>query len=203
MAETTRTFAAFEIDAAQKEAVRDYSEALRARPGGDRLRWVRPEIVHITVRFFGDLDRKRLDRARRAVQSLDQAWDRPDLRFGSLGAFPSLRRPQVLWLGIEDPKDELAALAVKADRAIRVTGFGRADKPFVGHLTLGRVKRGGSRPDLERLTGSLTPPTGPLTICSITLYRSDLRPEGPVYTPLEVARSRSNPSGPGFGPVDS
>lgn len=202
MAETTRTFAAFEIAAEQKEAIRRYSEALRARPGGEQVRWVRPEIVHITVRFFGDLDRKRLDRARRAIQSLDHAWDRPDLRLGSLGAFPSLRRPQVLWLGIEDPKNELGSLAVQADRAIRVTGFGRADKPFAGHLTLGRVKRGRAGPDPDLLTSGLTPPTGPLTICSITLYRSDLRPEGPVYTSLEVARSRSDSSGPGFGPVD-
>lgn len=203
MAETTRSFAAFEISAAQKEAVRDYSEALRARPEGELLRWVRPEIVHVTVRFFGDLDRKRLDRARRAIQSLDHAWERPDLLFGELGAFPSLRRPQTLWLGIADPKNELAALADQADRAIRTTGFGRADKPFVGHLTLGRVKRGGARPDLEQLTSGLTPPTGPLNICSITLYRSDLRPGGPVYTALEVARPRSDLPGPGFGPVDN
>jgi 2'-5' RNA ligase len=194
MAERTRAFAALEIDTEQKRRIGLYCDELRARPGAADWRWVRPEIVHITVRFFGDLDRKQLGRAQRAIQSLDRAWDTPNLRLGRLGAFPSLRRPQVLWLGIDDPDNALPSLAEQADRAIRAQGFGAPDKRFVGHLTVARARKGRRPSDLDQLTAGLTEPEGALTICSITLYRSDLRPEGPLYTPLEVARSRGAPS---------
>ncbi len=105
----------------------------------------------------------------------------------------SLRRPQVLWLGIEDEADELDGLASFVDHAIRVAGFGLADKKFKGHLTLGRVGRGRRAPDLEQLTAGLTPPAGPLRIHAITLFKSDLRPDGPRYTALEIAQPRSSP----------
>ncbi|MBM3288445.1 MAG: RNA 2',3'-cyclic phosphodiesterase [Candidatus Eisenbacteria bacterium] len=147
----------------------------------------------MTVRFFGDLDRKQLDRARAAVRDLAGQWVAPDLSLGQVGAFPSARRPQVVWLGVEDAAGHLRALADLADRTIRIAGFGPADKPFVGHLTLARVRRGARPADLEELTRGLTPPSGPLTIRSITLFKSDLRPEGPIYTPLEAAA-------PGAGP---
>lgn len=193
MQDLTRTFAAIEIGQEEKERIGRFSAELRKRPGGNLLRWVRPEIIHITVRFFGNLDRKRLAKAREAIAGLDGEWDLPELRFGRLGAFPSLRRPQVLWLGIEDDANELTELAAFVDHAIRTAGFGKADKKFIGHLTLGRVGRGRRAPDLQQLTAGLTPPAGPLTIHSITLFKSDLRPEGPVYTPLDIARPRSTP----------
>ncbi len=195
-----RSFAALTIDDEAKRAVGRYCASLRGRPGGDDLKWVRPEIIHVTVRFFGALDRKQLEKARRAVAGLDGAWDPPRLSFGAIGAFPSRHRPQVVWLGIEDPDGGLAALAAAADRAIRVVGFGPADKPFVAHLTLARVGRGLSSPDLDELTSGLTPPRGALTIPSITLFRSDLRREGPLYTPLEIARPRSVPPGSAAAP---
>jgi len=184
-----RTFAAFEIPIEMRRSVGQLCEAMRRRPGAEALRFVRPEILHLTGRFFGDLDRKRLDRARRAINSLKGAWDPPpDLTWDEIGAFPSPRRPQVIWLGVHDPTGALRDLAAEADRAIRVTGFGPADKPFVAHLTLARVARGRPCPDLESLTAGLTPPGGPLTITSITLFESDLRGRnGPEYIPLEVA----------------
>jgi len=153
----------------------------------------------MTVRFFGDLDRKQLAKARKAIQGLDGDWESLELRLGKLGAFPSMRRPQVLWLGIDDPDGRLAALAETVDRAIRVVGFGPADKQFIGHLTLARVGRNRRPPDMERMTAGLTPTDGPLTISAITLFWSDLQREGPRYTPLEVAHPRSGsiPAGSG------
>jgi 2'-5' RNA ligase len=191
--EKVRSFMAFTIPAETRAAIGELSSAMRARAGGEALRFVRPEIVHLTVRFFGDLDRKQLDKARHAVQSLHGAWSSPALSIGSIGAFPTPRRPQVLWLGVNDPGGGLAELAAEVDRAIRLVGFGKADKPFVGHITLARVARGRQVSDLATLTAGLTPPHGPLRIDSITLFRSDLRgAEGPLYTPLEVAHPRAD-----------
>lgn len=192
MTETpTRAFAAFEIPVSTREEIGRFCEAARRSPEAAGLRWVRPETLHMTVRFFGDLDRKALGKAEQAIQSLDRAWSPPQLALGKIGAFPSLRRANVVWLGIEDPQGELRALAAEADLAIRHVGFGRADKPFVGHLTLARAPRGAAAPDLAAWAPGLTEPQGPLRITAITLFRSDLRPQGPLYTPLASASPRS------------
>ena len=199
MQERLRTFAAFEVGAEQREEIGRFAGQMRVRPGGSDLRWVRPENVHMTVRFFGELDRKQLAKARKAISGLDGNWDRLELRLGKLGAFPSMRRPQVLWLGIEDPEGRLVELAVEVDRAIRLVGFGPADKKFIGHLTLARVGRKRRAPDMEQLTAGLTVPDCALTISAITLFWSDLQREGPRYTPLEIAHPRpgSVSAGPG------
>lgn len=191
--ERVRSFVAFTIAAEVKAAIGDLSRAMRTKPGAEALRFVRPEIVHLTVRFFGDLDRKQLEKARHAVRNLHRAWTPPAISIGPIGAFPNPRRPQILWVGVDDPAGELAELAAVTDRAIRLVGFGPADKPFVGHMTLARVARGRQVADLATLTAGLTPPDGPLTIESITLFRSDLRgAEGPLYTPIEVAHPRAD-----------
>ena len=195
MPETTRAFAALEIPMESRLILGRYCAGLRERPGGGKIRWVRPEIIHMTVRFFGDLDRKQLKRAREAIRSLDGIWDRPVVAMGEIGAFPNRRRPQVVWLGIDDPGASVAALAEASDRAIRLHGFGAPDKPFVPHLTLGRLVRGAPPVDIDQLSAGLTPPRGELTIASITLFQSDLRPQGPVYTPLEIARPKGAVTG--------
>lgn len=190
MGDSTRTFAALTIGREDHDAIGRLSAAMRLRPGGSELKWVRPEIIHLTVRFFGELDRKQLAKASEAIRSLDRDYAAPRASFGEIGAFPSRRRPQVIWLGIDDPGGEVVELADRVDMAIRRSGFGRADKPFVPHLTLARVGRARRCPDLDLLTDGLTPPNGPLRIRSVTLFQSELRPQGPLYTPLEVARPR-------------
>ena len=196
MAERTRAFVAMTIDPDARARIAAFMAEMQSGPAADSLRWVRPENLHLTVRFFGELDGKRLERAIRALDEIDGSWEAPHVEVGDLGAFPSMRKPNVIWLGLVDPEDRVGALAREVDAAIRRTGFGPADKQFVGHLTLARCKRDRSVQDPDRLTAGLTLPWGPLTIPAITLYRSDLRPEGPVYTPLRVARPRSRPGRP-------
>ncbi len=195
-----RSFVAFEIPLEMRRRIGQLCDSMRGRPGAESLRFVHPEILHMTVRFFGDLDRKRLDRARRAIQSIDLAWDPPDLTLGEIGAFPSRKRPQVVWLGVNDPDGTHRRLAEETDRAIRISGFGPADKPFVAHLTRARVARGRPGPELDALTAGLTAPPGPLRITTITLFQSVLRGGlGPEYTPLEVARPRGTAESPMHG----
>lgn len=197
--ERVRSFVAFTIPSETRTAIGEFGRAMRAQPGSEALRFVRPEIIHLTVRFFGDLDRKQLEKARRAIQNLHRAWSPPAISVGAIGAFPNPRRPQVLWLGVDDPDGGLEELAAVTDRAIRLAGFGPADKPFVGHMTIARVARGRQVPDLAALTAGLTPPQGALRIDSITLFRSDLRgAEGPLYTAIEVAQPRED-GGPSQG----
>ncbi len=104
-------------------------------------------------------------------------------------------------MGIEDPGGGLAELAAVTDRAIRLVGFGQADKPFVGHMTLARVAPGTASLRLgDAYLRFDTAASGHLTISSITLFKSDLRgAEGPIYTPLEIAHPRRTDEGPARG----
>jgi 2'-5' RNA ligase len=196
MESPVRAFVAFEIPVESREEIGRFCASAGPAGEGNVLRWVRPEVLHMTVRFFGDLDRKALGKAERAISGLDRAWSPPPISFGSLGGFPSLARAQVLWLGVEDPGKALGVLAAEVDRAIRVVGFGPADKPFVAHLTLARAGRGLRAPDLRDWSRRLTPPRGALRITAVTLFRSDLRPQGAIYTPLVTASPRSETDAP-------
>ena len=113
-------------------------EALR-RPG-DGVSWVKPENLHYTMRFLGEVGE---DGARRAADAATESAAKSrrfDAALGPLGAFPSARRARVIWVGMSEGAEALVALARDLDRALEKRGFGGADKPFSAHLTLGRVR---------------------------------------------------------------
>jgi 2'-5' RNA ligase len=164
-------------------------DQLRPRaPGGD-VKWVAPENLHITLRFFGNLDGDQLKRAHETVEKLDGGFPSVSSRWISLGAFPSSRRVQVIWLGMEDPGGHLKRSVGDINQRLIRSGFGRPDKPFRAHVTLGRVRRG-RHVTWSRLSDRLTIPEEAFSISTIALFRSTLTPQGPVYTPLITARAR-------------
>jgi len=189
MAEGTRTFLALALPEAARAEAALLAAALRERPGGDDVRWVEPRNLHLTLRFFGDLDEGELVRARALVRELDLGFAGRPTGWERLGAFPSPARVQVIWLGVRDPDGGVERLAAEVDQRICQAGFGRADKPFKSHVTLGRVRQG-RRVTLDRMSERLTIPATGFSIATIVLMKSTLTPHGPVYTPLETATAR-------------
>ncbi len=187
--DATRCFLALTLPAGARAGAAEVGDALRARIGEREVKWVDPENLHITLRFFGDLDPDAVESAAALVRQQDGAFDAPPTRWASVGAFQSPRRVQVIWLGLEDPDRRLDQLAAEVNRALEAAGFGRADKPFKSHVTLGRVRRG-RRVSFERLSERLTIPATGFSISGIALMKSVLTPQGPVYTPLETAAAR-------------
>ncbi len=193
MTTSTRAFLALELPA---EAARLAAGVLSARAsatGGSEVKWVRPENLHITLRFFGNLDPARLEAASAFVRGLDGQFAPIATAWAGLGAFPSERRVQVIWLGLADADRRLKALAREVNQGLVRGGFGRADKPFKAHITIGRVRRG-RRVSWEQVSERLTIPDGAFSIATIALIKSTLTPQGPVYTPLATACAR--PMGP-------
>lgn len=189
MAEATRTFMALALPAAARAEAAGVAAALRGNPGGADVRWVEPQNLHLTLRFFGDLDDGELARARTVVRELDRGFAARPTAWERLGAFPSASRVQVIWLGVRDPDRGIDRLAADVDQSLRRAGFGPADKPFKSHVTLGRVRQG-RRVALDRMSERLTIPTTGFSIATIVLMKSTLTPHGPVYTPLETATAR-------------
>jgi 2'-5' RNA ligase len=177
-----RLFVALELT----EAVRAALRALVARlePAGADLRWVRPDGMHLTLKFIGELPEAKLPLLRKALARVRSA--RPvALEFRGLGYFPNERRPRVFWVGVE-ASDNLPVLAADVEAALEPLGVPRESRPFAPHLTLGRFK---SPNRLERLQQEIArlPATefGRVETAEFALFQSRLSPRGAEYTRLE------------------
>jgi RNA 2',3'-cyclic 3'-phosphodiesterase len=186
MSERVRAFMAMLLPVPLKAAATQRQEQLRVIFPVGSVRWVGSENFHLTVRFFGDLDRKALSKATGVVESLEGEIPAIPVRLGPVSAFPSPSRPQTVWVAVDSEEGRLDALAALIDRRIREAGFGPADKPWRSHLTLGRVNREGVVRPPAGWSGGLTGDAGDSTIGTIALMQSELRPQGPRYTPLRT-----------------
>jgi len=175
-----RAFFAIDLDEPCRAAAGDLLAALRASPGGEGVRWVRPEALHVTLRFLGDIEPEQVGPLARAVGAEAAGREPFTLVLGAARPFPSPRRPRVVALEV-GPEAELAGLAAAVERGTAACGLAPEPRPFRGHLTLGRVKQGRGP-----ATGGLRVPDG--TACpveEVVLFRSELARSGASYTPLE------------------
>lgn len=186
---STRAFLALTLPEPAVDSAAEALDELRSRLGTADVKWVESGNLHITLRFFGNLGPEDLARGRNLVRELDGCFEAVDSGWTALGVFPSERRVQVVWLGLKDADGRLVGLAREVNQRLIRDGFGRPDKPFRGHVTLGRVRRG-RRVSWARISDRLTIPAAAFSISTIALMKSTLTPRGPVYTPLETAVAR-------------
>jgi 2'-5' RNA ligase len=174
-----RAFFAIELSEPARRAAGELAAALRARPGGDAVRWVRPESLHVTLRFLGDVEAERVDALAAQVGEQIRALAPFELRYAALGSLPPNRRPRVLVLELE-PQAPLAELALAVERGVVAAGCAPERRAFRGHLTLGRVRERGAPPSLEGL------PVSPaaFAVGEAVLFASEPQPGGSRYTPL-------------------
>jgi 2'-5' RNA ligase len=170
-----RAFVALELDARLREAMGELQARLRPRLGG--IRMTRPEGIHLTLRFLGDTSPAQVETLRPLLAAAAVACPAAEARVGGLGTFPERGSPRVLWLGLDVPS-AVYDLQRACERAARAAGFEREERPFRAHLTLGRWRDRAARPDLPPADLGATP------LDSLVLFKSDLRPEGAVYTSL-------------------
>ena len=154
--------------------------------GRGRVRWVTPDRMHLTLKFLGSVREERVPDIANILEECANRFSSFVVELGNVGAFPHLRKPQTIWLGIERA-EPLSALAEEIDRALGGLGFAREQRAFRPHLTLGRVK--GPR-DLGDLAAGLRqladepPQAVEWPVEEIELVRSDLLSNGPVYSTL-------------------
>lgn len=188
MSERIRTFIALELPAEVRLGLRRVQEQLqRARPP---VRWVAPDKIHITLNFLGEIPAEQVPAVGEAAARAAAAAAPFAVEAAGLGVFPSARRPRVIWVGIQGELNALKALQGGLTRELAALGFPPEDRPFSPHLTLGRVRQH-ARPDEVRALGETVsrmevPSLGRWRAERVTVFRSDLRPDGPIYTPLRV-----------------
>jgi 2'-5' RNA ligase len=154
------------------------------------VRWVGERNLHFTLRFFGDLTREEVDRAARALDEGAAERTRFTITLAGIGVFPDWRRPRVLWIGAGEGSAPLVDLATDLERRFREAGLGKADKPFVPHLTVGRWREPPRAldPERARAVADAAGPLGSFEVEDVRLVRSVLDPKGSIYTVLHAAR---------------
>ncbi len=156
----------------------------RELPG---LSWSKTENLHINLKFLGEMTESQVTQIRQAVEPAISHVSPFELALKGFGVFPDNRSPRVLWIGLGGALDSLITLAECIGDAVVPLGFPQEDRPFRPHLTVARVKK--DHREVGRVLGTLgafTDPfaCGPLPVERVVLFKSDLRPTGPIYTKL-------------------
>lgn len=178
-----RAFVALEIPPDLQQSIARQSAALK-KETPQAVRWVAAENIHLTFRFLGDTSASSLQELTRDLAAVVSQQPPFTILVGGFGVFPNLKRPRVIWVGIQ-AAPELERLQRAIESTCTRLGYPAEEKTFNPHLTLGRIRE---EADLSALRNALQNfqigPLGSLTVSNLTLFRSDLRPQGPVYTAL-------------------
>jgi 2'-5' RNA ligase len=182
-----RAFIAVDLPDDVQDCLDTVSTQLKEQMGPVPVRWVPPENIHLTLKFLGDVSLANIDVLTELLE-LEAATLKPlVISIGSVGAYPKVRNPRVVWVGIEAPQ-ELFALQRSIDSQLNRIGYSPENKPFSPHLTLGRVSRNATPQDVRKIGDVLASQKigflGVARIRAIHLYRSDLKPSGAVYSKL-------------------
>ena len=161
----------------------------RLKPADAPIKWVRPEGMHLTLKFLGEVEPAALPACQQALERACAGLEPLELAARGCGAFPSPRQARVVWLGIGGAVAELRALAEKVDMEYNGLGFAREKRAFSAHITLGRLRAGRGKPGplapLAQSLAGMADLKGPaFTARQVLLMESHLSPAGARYTPL-------------------
>jgi len=178
-----RAFVAIELPGEVKSFLRAIVTDLK-KTAAD-VKWTRPEGTHLTLKFLGNISTDLVPVLETQLGPVFLAQKSVSLRVGGLGAFPSLGRPRVIWVGLHDYEGALVPLARRVEELLVPFGFDREKRAFAPHLTLGRVKSNRKIADLVEEVRQNMDVAGP-SFCAdhAVLFQSILRPTGAEYHPL-------------------
>ncbi len=181
---TFRLFLAIDPPEAVLREIADIQKRLQKLVDGN-IRWVKPEGMHLTLKFFGDAFTDDI-RAISAACVQEASQEAPfTLSFCGLGNFPTVKRPRVLYLGLEGDATRLTDFQSRLEKRLSEAGFTGEDRPFTPHLTLARIKELREPEKIAKeMTGIAKYATKQFTAQEMTLFHSDLTPGGAVYTKL-------------------
>jgi 2'-5' RNA ligase len=181
-----RLFVAADLDQSARSAVAAAQSQLRTFAAQAVLRWVRPEHLHLTLAFLGEVEEARLVAAAGALTP--PLGQRPfDMELGGLGVFPPRGAPKALWLGVRSDV-HLRAVQQEVAGRLAAAGFAVGERSFSPHLTIARWKKSGAGDRTPLASAPLPDPVARARIDHVTLYESRLSPAGPAY----AERARAN-----------
>lgn len=182
-----RLFIALNLPEEERERIHRAAEPLRQ--GGFPIRWVDSEAFHVTLKFLGDVRSEGVGVIERVLDRVAAETQPLPLKLGGFGAFPTIRRPRVLWVGV-DPSPALRCLKQDLEWGLASHGYERETRAFHPHVTVGRTAEregAGAFRGIDELSAGLEY-TGTVKLETVDLMRSHLSRKGPRYTRLHAGR---------------
>ena len=180
-----RAFVALPLPGSVRDEIRRAQDALKEHRF--KIRWVRPESIHLTLKFLGDVSPTDIDWIHKALEQAAAGFGALSLFAKGFGVFPNIRKPRVLWVGVSGDIEGLFHCQQRVVEELANIGFPAESRRFKAHLTIGRSKgsiRGGR---LMEAFGELPDFESPrFTADTVILYQSQLKPRGAVYKALRT-----------------
>jgi len=183
--ESIRSFLALELGKFFKEDISRIIETLRTDKA--KVKWVNPDSAHMTLHFFGQLSLDEIESLYAPLSRLASEYKSLELGLDTVGVFPSIKRPRIIWIGLRGDIDFLQSLKTKLNYILKKHGFSPEEKKFIPHLTIGRVKD--FKHDYEfsdRLRSVTYSSEGTAKVSEMIFFKSKLTPSGPQYTVLKT-----------------
>ena len=186
MPSTIRAFIALELPPTLISLLAQVQEDIQSI--GLRAKWVRPENIHLTLKFLGNINPAEIDKISGAMVDAVGEIEIFNLVAEGIGVFPGIKRPRVIWVGLKGQVQVLFAMQRLLEDNLAALGYKKEKRPFKGHLTLGRFKQSVKPNTIRRVLqefGNLT--IEEFTARRVIFYKSDLKPTGAVYSQLQQA----------------
>jgi 2'-5' RNA ligase len=185
-----RSFIAIELPESVRTALSELQSELK-ECGAD-VRWVKPEGIHLTLKFLGDVKEEDVDHVVKLIEGACRKYKAFNLEIAGAGVFPNKRSPRVLWVGING-NGTFKALQSEIDDAMDSMGFEKENRKFIPHLTLGRFRSlKGMDALMERVELNRDIKLGSADVNKISLMKSDLGPAGAKYTRVAEIALKGN-----------
>lgn len=180
-----RSFLALEVPEPLRDAIVDHQRRLaKVLPP---LSWVKSPSLHLTLKFFGEIEPSQVEVLREGVAVVLPHHPAFSLQLSGLGIFPPKGPPRTLWVGVTGDRAKLISLVEDLDQKLETLGFAREAKSFNPHLTIARIKspsRAVSMALEQAHVPSEAPDFGAYQVHSLCLFKSELMPGGSIYTKL-------------------
>jgi len=182
-----RTFIAIELPQEVKDKLAEL-QALLKKAGAD-VKWIEPENIHLTLKFLGEIDENKSVKVTEAIEDIAKKSKQLRMSLASLGAFPRIEFPRIIWVGIDKGDKEITELAKVLEERIEKLGIPREERRFSSHITIGRVRNPLNKDKLAKVLKELdnyfSGKNIEFDVTKITLFKSTLGPGGPVYAALK------------------
>jgi len=179
-----RAFIAVDIPGEIKKDIDRLIAGFRDDTSG--IRWVKAANLHLTLRFLGDIPQESIANLAESTRDNLKGFGPFDTALSGMGGFPNLKKPRVIWIGTGEGTEKLEELADKVEKSCIESGFGKADKPFTSHLTVGRIKFTKGLESVINKIEKIDYHTSVFKVNEIAIIKSDLSPAGPKYSRLET-----------------
>jgi len=179
-----RIFCAAELPDQVRVRLQDHIQRLRKDVSDVAASWSRVENIHLTLKFFGNVEVDKLAAISDAASRTVKEFSSFQIDIGNTGVFPRPSRPQVLWIGVSDPSGKLLALQERFENECAAEGFAKEDRAFRPHLTIARIRKPeGARRLADAHLSMQFEPT-PVTLTELIVFRSELSSKGSKYTQI-------------------